>query len=131
MVKKPSEGIVAVRKGGRLLCNARVAKTLVELVRGLSGTEKIGKKEGLLLVFPLESRWKNGIWMLGMRFSIDVLFIGKDKRIVSIEKNLRPITLNPCTWKSYFPEKNAKYALEVNAGCAEGLKEGDLLNFPR
>ncbi len=129
MVKKPSEGIVAVRKGSRLLFNARVAKTLVALVRGLSGTEKIGKKEGLLLVFPVESRWKNGIWMLGMRFSIDVIFIGKDKMIVSIEKNLRPITLNPCTWKTYFPKRSAKYALEVNAGCSEGLKEGNLLGF--
>lgn len=125
MVKKPC----GIRKGRKKICQARIAKTIGELERGLSGIGRIGKKDGLLLVFPLEGRWMNGIWMAWMRFHIDLIFISSEKRIVGIERELKPISLNPKTWKIYFPKKKAKYALELNAGCAEGLNEGDLLDF--
>jgi len=125
MVKKPCE----IRKGRKKICQARIAKTLGELERGLSGLEKIGNKEGLLMVFPLEGRWMNGIWMAGMKFRLDLVFIGKDKKITGITRGIQPITFNLGTWRIYIPKKKSKYCLELNAGCAEGLKEGDALEF--
>ena len=92
------------------------------LVRGLSWRKKYNK--ALLLEFGREGR--NGIWMLGMRFGIDLVFIDENKKVDSVYRDLKPMTLNPKTWKIYYPKRKAKYALEI---VGTKIKEGDRLNF--
>lgn len=93
--------------------------------QGLSGRERLGENEGMLFIFDTDSRW--GIWMKGMRFPLDILWIDADRRVVYIEHSVAPETYP----KTYRPETPARYVLELPAGFAEarGLGTGDLLEL--
>lgn len=90
---------------------------------------KLGENCGLLMVFRKQS--KPGIWMFGMRFPIDIVFISSRKRVVDVRENVKPLSLNPLTWRVYYPRKPAKYVLELSAGAARatGTKPGDRLGW--
>ena len=83
----------------------------------------------LLIVFPWESR--HAIWMLFMRFSIDLVFLDSHNKVVTIHEGIKPISLDPRTWRIYRPEKPAKYALELGAGWVKStrLAKGDILKL--
>lgn len=83
----------------------------------------------LVLVFRGEAR--HSIWMLFMRFPIDLVFLDSQHRVVTIHENIKPISFDPATWGIYRPSKPAKYALEVAAGWVAGSKivEGDRLDL--
>ena len=101
------------------------AKNPLALTRGL-----MFKSTGnMLMEFPIRAR--HGIWMLFMRYPLDLIFIGKEKKITEIKKNISPLTLNPKTWKIYYPGKKAKYVLELDAGEAHDFDSGvgDVLEF--
>lgn len=67
------------------------------------------------LLMDFEKQGNHGIWMLFMRFPIDLIFLDKEKRVITTYKNIKPITLNPKTWKIYRPGSPARYALEIPA----------------
>jgi len=106
-----------------------VADSLGKRMRGLMFRDSLGRNSALLMVF--EGEGKYGIWMFGMQFAIDIVFIDMEKRIVDIEHSARPIGLNPKTWKIYRPKKPCAYVLELPAGTAErtGTEIGDVLDF--
>lgn len=81
---------------------------------GLMFRSKIADSAGFLLEFENEDF--HGIWMLGMRFEIDLVFIDSGKRVVDIFENLKPISLNPIAWKVYKPTKPVKWVLELKSG---------------
>jgi len=74
-----------------------------------------------------EKEQKPGIWMLGMRFPIDIVFLNSKKQVITIARNAQPCSLNPRTWHVYYPQKPVQYVLEVNAGAAQGTHKGDRL----
>lgn len=105
--------------------NVRTADTLLSKARGL-----MFKKSGrLLLKFNIPN--KHAIWMPNMLFSLDLIFIDADKKVVDIIKNASPLTLNPKTWKIYKPKRKCSYVLEVEAGLAnkKRFKVWDKLKF--
>jgi uncharacterized membrane protein (UPF0127 family) len=83
----------------------------------------------LLIVFDREAR--HAIWMLCMRFPIDLVFLDADRTVVTVHENIPPVSLAPATWRIYRPKKRAKYALETPAGWAKekAIATGDTLNF--
>ena len=89
------------------------------------------RKEPRPLLMILDEESKPGIWMLFMRFPIDLVFIDSLKRVVSVVEDIKPINLNPDTWKIYYPSKPIKYVLELPAGTIKrkGIKTGDRLTF--
>ena len=93
--------------------------------RGLSGRESLPEERGMLFVFPEEGLHR--FWMKDMRFSIDILWISPDQRIVHIEKSVAPETYP----ESFGPDESARYVLEVPAGYVEtlGVHEGDRVRF--
>lgn len=101
------------------------AKSVPALTRGLM----FRNTGNMLLEFPLSAR--HGIWMLFMRYPLDLIFIDRQKKITEIKKNILPLTLNPRTWKIYHPGKKAKYILELKAGEAHDFNPciGDMLEF--
>lgn len=109
---------VAIIRVGKTAVRADVARTMMQLALGLG----FRKKGSMLLVFPKVS--KKGIWMLFMRFPLDILFLDEEKRIVRIVRDAKPMTFNPKTWKVY--KAGALYVLEVPAGlCKEyNVREG-------
>ncbi len=93
--------------------------------KGLSGRPSLGTDEVMLFAFEREGR--NFFWMKDMLFSIDMVWLGADKRIMHIEKNVSPGTFP----KSFGPDENSKYVLEFKAGTADsiGMKIGDSVPF--
>ena len=87
-------------------------------MRGLLNRSSLHPFEGLVI-----ERCKS-IHMIFMRFAIDVVFIGKDNKVVGLVKNIKPFYLS-----SVF--LNAEYAIEVPVGTIEQSKTeiGDLINI--
>ncbi|MEM1359282.1 MAG: DUF192 domain-containing protein, partial [Bacteroidota bacterium] len=85
---------------------------------------KMEENQGMLFLMP--SVKPQAFWMLNTYISLDIIFIGADKRIVKIRENTVPRSTDQVT--SVAP---AAYVLEVNAGYAQrhGLKEGDRVEW--
>ncbi len=94
-------------------------------VKGLSGKKCIPDDVAMLFVFDKPDTY--GFWMKDMNFSIDMIWLDGDKKVVYIQKNATPESY-PQIFK---PSKNSLYVLEVASGTADraGMKEGDQLNF--
>jgi len=118
-----------VTKKKILVKNLETATSSWKKTKGLMFRKALESETGLLMVFKNER--KHEIWMLGMRFPIDIVFIDKDKRIVDIRHSVKPLGKNPRTWRIYRPSKPCRYVLEVNSGLVKrtGTGIGDFLEF--
>ncbi len=94
-----------------------LAKTL-----GLMFRRGLDEKSGLLMEFGRESKELYSIWMLGMFFPIDIIFINAKSEVTDVYENARPLSPNPATWKVYRPTKPVRWILEVAAGRAGKTK---------
>ncbi len=92
---------------------AEVVTTPLGMTKGLMGRRGLPRDRGMLFSFPRPGR--HGIWMLGMRFPIDILFLDQDYRVLSVIRNARPMSLDPRTWKIFKPRRPAMHALEIAA----------------
>jgi len=106
---------------------AELAITEAERQRGLMFREALLPDQGMLFVFEEEDIYY--IWMKNMKFSIDILWLDKEKRIVHIEKKAPACKKEPCP--SYYSKTPSMYVLELRAGSAEEnkLKLHDRLDF--
>ena len=107
---------------------AEIARTLEEISKGLMQRERLGEYSGMLFVFPDESQ--RSFWMKNTLINLDIVFISKGKKIVSIAEAV------PCPSKNtkcplYKSEVPAQYVVEVNGGFCEehNIKKGDLVEF--
>jgi len=104
--------------------NVEIADSLEERVKGLSGRENLSENEGLFFIFDIED--EHGIWMPDMNFSIDIVWINSEFKIVSIERNVSPETFPTV----FYPQKKAKYVLETPSGTiGDNVKIGDKIIF--
>lgn len=103
---------------------AELAMTEDERSKGLMFRKAINEDQGMLFVFEEEGLYP--FWMKNMSFSIDILWLDRQKRIVHIEHGVPPCPYDPCP--SYSPRQPALYVLELKAGMVEAL---DLHVFDR
>lgn len=115
-------------KGEVVIENVEVVGSRRGKAKGLMMRKNIPQDNGMLLVFGNASE-SNGIWMFGMRFPIDLIFMDDEWRVIMIHREIKPVGINPGSWKVYYPEGKAKYALEIAAGRANGIEIGDTLGF--
>lgn len=94
--------------------NVEIADTPELRSRGLMFRESLDEDKGMLFIFGSEGDW--GFWMQNTIISLDMIWIGKDLKIVYIE-TAHPCEKGDCI--TYSSPKPAKYVLEVNAGFAE------------
>lgn len=92
-----------------------VADTAEARQQGLSGREKLKDDEGLLFVFNQPGR--QCFWMKDMKFSIDIIWLDANKKVVQLEKNIAP-----STYPNTFCADNAQYVIELNAGQVRDAK---------
>jgi len=112
--------------GSRAIINGHmleleVVRTPEEQNKGLSGKQELADNAGML--FPYQREAIPGFWMPDMNFSIDIIWIDKDKNIVGIENNVSPATFP----EIFRPSSPVLYVLEVNATWAKdhGVVVGD------
>lgn len=88
---------------------------------GLSHRRPLSSDEGMLFVFEKEGFY--GFWMKDMLFSIDIIWIDANLKIVHIENNVSPQTYP----KVFRPTSKSLYVLEILAGQSEisNIKIGD------
>jgi uncharacterized membrane protein (UPF0127 family) len=100
-----------------------VADTPAQQELGLGKRDSLAADYGMLFAFT--SAGLRCFWMKDMRFPLDIIWIGSDKKIGHIEKSLSPDTYP----QSYCPQLAARYVIELNAGTADklGLHDGDVL----
>jgi uncharacterized membrane protein (UPF0127 family) len=107
--------------------SVEVADTQYLLEKGLSGHAPLASNEGMLFIFQTPDTY--GFWMKDMLFPLDIIWIGSDLRIVSIEKSLSPDTYP----QVFYPVSPALYVLEIPAGESDALhlKIGDSVQFAK
>jgi len=93
-----------------------IADTQEKQYNGLSFNKKLCSNCGMLFIFNNDS--KKAFVMRNMNFSLDIIFIGKDNKIIKIYKNLKPEGNKP---KNIY-ESYGKYVLEVNGGFSDKYK---------
>lgn len=93
-----------------------VADTTLTRFVGLMGRRSLAPGHGLLI------QPSNGVHTLWMRFTIDVLLLDREHRVLSAYGDLRPFRMTAINWK-------ASSALELPAGtiAATNTVPGDLL----
>jgi uncharacterized membrane protein (UPF0127 family) len=102
----------------RLLINNKeiileVSDTQATRDLGLSNRESLPEDHAMLFVFDEPGMY--GFWMKDMHFSIDMVFLDENFRVITIASNVAPETFP----EAFLPKVPAKYVLEFNAGFAE------------
>lgn len=127
--RHPTSGLEVVpltiaSANGRHTVRVEVARSGEEQAKGLMFRTAMGADEGM--IFPMEPARQASFWMKNTVISLDLVFIGPDKRIESIAANAVPYSLSPITSRG-----NVSAVLELNAGRAAqlGLAAGDAISW--
>ena len=99
----------------------QIADDSAERKLGLSGQDALDNDEAMLFIYSTSDMY--GIWMKDMKFSIDIIWMDENQRVVHIEENISPSTYP----ESFIPSVDARYVLEVYTGQVEakGIGLGD------
>ena len=91
---------------------------------GLMYRKSMKNSQAMLFVFP-DSKYRS-FYMKNTEIPLDIIYISENKKIVSIQKNAKPMDET-----SLPSEAPAKYVLEVNAGLSDAwnLEKGDRIDF--
>jgi uncharacterized membrane protein (UPF0127 family) len=120
--------MISNKTQGTMLCETyELAESPWSKTRGLMFRKDLPRGHGLLMTFPEGSN--PGIWMLGMRFPLDLVFLDSEKMVVKVVENARPVGLSWSTWRIY--KAPASFVLEIPAGKIKESKTlvGDRLEF--
>lgn len=105
--------------------HAFVAATDAERSRGLGDRDPLPVDQGMVFEFADPATY--GFWMKDMHFSLDMVWIGPDKRVVGVATDVSPDTYP----ETFFPPAPVSYVLELDAGSARafGIATGSALSF--
>lgn len=119
------EGYEGTLSIGNVSIPITIASTQDEQEKGLSNTTSLEANTGKLFVFKVAGRY--GFWMKDMNYPLDIIWMDKDLRIVSIDKNV-PVDSYP---NIFYPPTDVSYVLEVNAGFStkNNLEINQLMTF--
>lgn len=114
----PSRGDVVINEK---VFSVLIMDTATGRQNGLSHRKYLLSDEGMLFVFEKEDF--HGFWMKDMLFSIDMIWIDANLRVVHVERSVSPKTYP----KVFSPESKSLYVLEVLAGQSDinNIKIGD------
>ena len=98
---------------------------------GLSNRQELRDIEGLLLKWDEPGR--HPIWMAGMRFSLDLVWLDRDGRVLDVLSNVPPCGVEPCPLYEPSEIRESVAVLELPAGVAakRQLTRGAIVSFPR
>lgn len=96
--------------------NLLLAKTDKEKRIGLSEKKSLPENSGMLFIFEKPDYYS--FWMKEMKFSIDIVFINKN-RIVTVYHDLKPPQTPEESLPIYKPDEPADMVLEINSGLAQ------------
>ncbi len=103
-----------------------VMRTTNQLQKGLSGTDGLAANDAMVFSFPRDDSWP--MWMKGMKYPIDMVWLNDGGEVVYTVKDAQPSSY-PKTFQSPAP---ARYVIELPAGTVAktGIKNGDPAGLP-
>jgi uncharacterized membrane protein (UPF0127 family) len=103
-----------------------IATTEDQRAHGLMFRRSLKPGEGMLFVFDQEE--VINMWMKNTFIPLDMVFIGRDKRVVDVARNAEPFSTDIIA-----PQAPALFVLEVNAGAAAkaGVARGDAVEISK
>ncbi len=95
--------------------------------QGLMFRDAMAADRGMLFVFRREE--PRSFWMRNTRIALDIIYLDRDFRVVSISADTPPCRTRQCP--SYPSTGPAQFVLELNAGQAAmiGLEQGDRIQI--
>lgn len=110
--------------GGPLEIRAEVVASEARIQRGLMHRTFMPDDQGMLFLMGFES--EHTFWMHNTLIPLDMIFIGKDKRVVGVVERAEPKTDT-----SRHVQGKSFYVLEMNGGWAakHGVGAGDAISF--
>ena len=122
------DGEVSIFKNDSLIQTIEVefAKNDEERALGLMYRSSMDEHQGMWFIFPEEA--PRSFYMRNTEIPLDIIYLDKDKKVVSIAKNARPYDET-----SLPSEKPAMYVLEINGGLADkwGIEKGDRVEISK
>jgi len=109
--------------GKKIIPSVKFARTSWQRLKGLMFENKDSFDYALVFELPSESVLQASVHMLFVFFPIDIVFLDRKKKVVDIARALQPFTPN------FSPKKPAKFFVELPFGKADGIKEGDFLDW--
>lgn len=101
---------------------AEVVRSFTAKTLGLSGRDGLAPNTGMLFVFTETSNPE--IWMKDMKFSIDIIFVSREGRVVAIFENATPESYFETPKKMFRTLEGSRYVLEVPAGTVQDSRLG-------
>lgn len=93
-----------------------ISDTALTRAKGLSNTAPLKENQGMLFIFNEPDHYS--FWMKEMKYPIDIIWFGENKKIVYMKENVDPNTYP----RGFTPDDVVLYVLEVPAGFIEAHK---------
>lgn len=108
----------------KIKIDIEIADTEYKRQLGLMNRKSMEENQGMLFIFN-EERLQS-FWMLNTMISLDILFVNKEKKIVTIHKNTTPLSQ-----QSYPSSEPAIYVVEVVGGFCNkyNILPGDKISW--
>ena len=122
----PLEDLQVVTAAGQVhRFKVEIADDEAERVRGLMFRTQMERDRGMLFEFPNEQM--RSFWMKNTYIPLDIIYIARDGKIVSIAAQTTPFSEAPVP-----SDGPATGVLEINGGLAAelGIKAGDTVKHP-
>ena len=103
--------------------NVKVCKDIFSRSKGLRFSKRLKKGQAILLIATEESIFETIIDMFFVFFSIDIIWLDKNKRVVDIRRNVKPFS------PLIMPLKPAKYVIELPKNASKHVKINDVIKF--
>jgi len=119
--------IVTLPGGQKIKAERMVFVT--DLARGMMFRDSLAPDRGMLFFHEREGNYT--YWMYQVRIPLDIIWMGRNRRIVEIFVNAPPCKTVASKCAHYGGNRSAQYVLEIGGGIAAryGLKVGDVLDF--
>jgi uncharacterized membrane protein (UPF0127 family) len=117
---------ITTAKGARHKFTVEVARTPEQQQHGLMNRQSMPADHGM--IFPYEPAQAVAFWMKDTLIPLDIIFIAPGGRILRIEENVVPLSLEPVGSGDII-----EAVLEINGGRAAelGIKAGDTVTWKR
>ncbi len=115
--------IEIINKGVILADKVKFNEDLLSKIKGLMFSKKLKKGQALVLVADEEGVFETTLHMFFVFFTIDIVWLDKNYKVVDKRENVRAFT------PLIIPKKSAKYVLELPKDTAKYVSVGDVLEF--
>ena len=117
-------GLRVIQLAGQEL-RVSVVATPEDRAKGLGGRTGLASDEGMLFAFESDAKYR--FWMKDMLFSMDILWLSNEGKVVDMRENVSPATYP----EVFTPNMPARYVLELPSGFARdnNLRFGDIVRL--